>query len=148
MYIKVDEQKSERATSKELPTSCFTIIIDEIHVEFTLVDVCLFVMSSSQHCLRPMNQAVPSVLSLHSTARVLWLKHCCQCCHWPQWCPGHCPGHCQALPYDPVTASVKDFYQMWKFPEQRSKHCLPLLSLDFLLSQESPELWLGYQVTA
>ena len=46
-------------------------------------------------------------------------------------------GHCQALPYDPVTASVKDFYQMWKFPEQCSKHCLPVLSLCVLLSQES-----------
>ena len=27
-------------------------------------------------------------------------------------------GHCNAMPYDPVTASVKDFYQMWKIPEQ------------------------------
>ena len=27
-------------------------------------------------------------------------------------------GHCNALPYDPVTASVKGLYQMWKIPEQ------------------------------
>ena len=31
-------------------------------------------------------------LALLNTARVLWLKHYCQCCHWPQCCPGHCPG--------------------------------------------------------
>ena len=30
--------------------------------------------------------------ALLSTARVLWLKHWCQCCHRPQWCTGHCPG--------------------------------------------------------
>ena len=27
-------------------------------------------------------------------------------------------GHCQAMHYDPVTASVKDLYQMWKIPKQ------------------------------
>ena len=37
-------------------------------------------------------------------------------------------GHCQALPYDSVTASMKDLYQMWKNPEQCSKHCLSVLS--------------------
>ena len=28
------------------------------------------------------------------------------------------PGHCQALPYDPVTASVRDLNQMRKISEQ------------------------------
>ena len=65
-----------------------------------------------------------SAWALLSTARVLWLKHCFQCCHWPQWCPGHCPGslswvtvlgHCQALPYESATASVKGLYQCRKF---------------------------------
>ena len=27
--------------------------------------------------------------SLLEHCRVLCLKHCCQCCHWLQWCPGH-----------------------------------------------------------
>ena len=48
-------------------------------------------------------------------------------------------GHWQALPYDPVTASVKDFYQMWKIPEQCSKHFLPVFSFTVLLSPESPQ---------
>ena len=47
-------------------------------------------------------------------------------------------GHCQALPYDPVTASVKDLYQMRKIPEQCSKHCLPVLSFTILFSPEAP----------
>ena len=31
-------------------------------------------------------------------------------------------GHCQALPYDPVTASVKDLYRMWKILEHPSQN--------------------------
>ena len=46
-------------------------------------------------------------------------------------------GHCQALPYDSVTASMEDLYQMWKIPEQCSKHCLPVLSFTVLLSLKS-----------
>ena len=45
-------------------------------------------------------------------------------------------GHCQALPYDPVTASVKELYQMWKFPEQCCQ-CLPVLSFTDLLCLKS-----------
>ena len=37
------------------------------------------------------------------------------------------PGHSQALPFNLVTASVKDLYQMRKIPEQCSKHFLPVL---------------------
>ena len=44
-------------------------------------------------------------------------------------------GHCQALLYDPVTASAKKLFQMWKIPEQCSKHCLPELSFTLLFSQ-------------
>ena len=47
-------------------------------------------------------------------------------------------GHCQALPYDPVTAFLKDFYRIWKIPKQSSKHCLPVLLFTVLLSPESP----------
>ena len=43
--------------------------------------------------------------------------------------------HCQTLPYDSVTASVKDLYQMWKIPEQGSKHFLPLLYPEYPLGQ-------------
>ena len=46
-------------------------------------------------------------------------------------------GHSQALPYDPVTASVKDLYQMWKIPEQCPNHCLPVLTFTVLLSLKS-----------
>ena len=48
-------------------------------------------------------------------------------------------GHCQALLYDPVTASAKNLFQMWKIPEQCSKHCLPELSFTLLFSPESPQ---------
>ena len=47
--------------------------------------------------------------------------------------------HCQALPYDPVTVSVKDLYQIWKIPDQCSKHCWPVLSSTVLFSPESPQ---------
>ena len=50
-------------------------------------------------------------------------------------------GHYQALPYDPVTAFMKDLYQMWKNPEQCSKllvsaliHCLTASSDDKMFS--------------
>ena len=55
-------------------------------------------------------------------------------------------GHCQALPYDPVIASVKDLYQMWKIPEQCSEHCLPVLSFSVSFSPESPH-WTLVKVT-
>ena len=48
-------------------------------------------------------------------------------------------GHCQALPYDPVTVSVKDLYQMWKIAEQCSKHSWPVLSFTVLFSPEAPQ---------
>ena len=45
--------------------------------------------------------------------------------------------HCQALPYDQVTASIEDLYQMWQTPEQCSNHCLPVLSFTVLFSLKS-----------
>ena len=47
--------------------------------------------------------------------------------------------NCQALLYGPVTASVKDLYQMWNIPEQCSKHCLPVLSFTVWFGPESPQ---------
>ena len=46
------------------------------------------VLSSDKHW----HAVLKHCLALLNTARVLWLKHYCQCCHWPQCCPGHCPG--------------------------------------------------------
>ena len=66
---------------------------------------------------------------------VLWLKHCSQCCPCRSGVRVTVLGHCQALAYDPVTVSVKDLYQMWKIPEQCSKHFLPLLYPEYPLGQ-------------
>ena len=102
------------------------------------------VVSSGKHW----HALLKHCLALLNTARVLWLKHYCQCCHWPQWCPGHCPGLLLSTALWPSHC----FREMWKFREQCSKHCLPVLSLSVWYSQKSPQWtivwvpshWLGH----
>ena len=86
-----------------------------------------------------------SAQALLSTARVLWLKHCPPSCHWPQWCPGHCPGSLSSPDlYDPITASARDFCQMWKIHEQCFSHCSQVLSFTVSTIDKNllSELWL------